>query len=62
MPRRCRRPGIHVAEDETQLAGTIGLALDSIRGPAGLRLPEVADRAFTDRLRAFLLGRKADIE
>ncbi len=56
------RPGIHVAEDETQLAATIGQAMETVRASAGLQLPEVAARAFTDRLRAFLLGRKEDME
>jgi UDP-N-acetylglucosamine transferase subunit ALG13 len=56
------RPGIHVAEDETHLAAVIGQALAAAGGPAGLRLPEHADHAFTDRLRAFLLGRKENME
>ena len=54
------RPGIYVAEDETRLAETIRQALKDVRAPDRPRLSELADPAFTDALRAFLLGRKED--
>lgn len=57
-----RRPGIYVAEDETRLAETLGRALAEGDHATGRRLPELADTAFTDALRAFLLGQNPDKE
>lgn len=60
------RPGIHVADDETQLGPVLdsllpdrlrdGLAADLAPPP----IPALADPAFTDALRAFLIGHPFD--
>lgn len=50
------RPGIHVAEDESQLAGAIDAALEALAAPSGAHIPALADPGFTDALRAFLTG------
>lgn len=54
------RPGIYVAEDETRLAETIDRALAELHAPDRPRIPELAEAAFTDALRAFLLGQNKD--
>lgn len=50
------RPGIHVAADETRLAGVMDKVLADLATPGGVRLSATADPQFTDALRAFLLG------
>lgn len=57
--RLAHRPGIYVAEDETQLAEVIARALDdAARRPDRTLLADLADPGFTSALRSFLLNRK----
>ncbi len=51
------RPGIHVAEDETQLGPVLDRVLAESSGPQPPPIPALADSRFTDALRAFLTGK-----
>lgn len=48
------RPGIHVAQDESQLAPVLDRALADLANPAAARISTLAQPRFTDALRAFL--------
>lgn len=50
------RPGIHVAEDETQLGAVLDRVLAEVGNPQAAPIPALADSRFTDALRAFLTG------
>lgn len=50
------RPGIHVAEDETQLGPVLERALSDLSRPGAPPIPALADRRFSDALHAFLTG------
>lgn len=50
------RPGLFVAEDETQLSAVMDKAISSSANFVTQRLPAVADAGFTDALRDFLLS------
>lgn len=50
------RPGIYVAEDESQLGPVLDAVLTGIGGPQAAPIPALADSQFTDALRAFLTG------
>jgi len=52
------RPGLFVAQDETELPAVMDTALAAITGDTPPRLSGVADRGFTDALRDFLLSSK----
>jgi UDP-N-acetylglucosamine transferase subunit ALG13 len=54
------RPGIHVAEDETQLGAVLNRALADLGNPRNAPIPALADPSFTDALRAFLIGQRQD--
>ncbi len=54
VQRLGRRPGIHVAADETELPAVLDHAIARLADPAGERIPPMADVAFTDALRSFL--------
>lgn len=56
VQRLGRRPGIHVAADETELPAVLDHAIAHLADPAGERIAPLADAAFTDALRAFLTG------
>lgn len=50
------RPGIHVADDETQLGPVLDRVVADLAQPAPPPIPALADPAFTDALHAFLTG------
>ena len=50
------RPGIHVVEDETQLAEVLDRVLAEDRSKRAAQIPALADSRFTDALRAVLTG------
>jgi UDP-N-acetylglucosamine transferase subunit ALG13 len=54
------RPGIQVAEDETQLGPVLDRVLAESSGPQAAPIPALADSQFTDALRAFLTGQNVD--
>ena len=55
VKRLGNRRGIHVADDEVQLAEVVERVLAGLTSPGAARLPGVADHQFTDALRAFLI-------
>jgi UDP-N-acetylglucosamine transferase subunit ALG13 len=48
------RPGIHVAEDETQLSAVLDRAIVDLANPQAARISNLAQPRFTDALRVFL--------
>lgn len=48
------RPGIHVAQDETQLSAVLNHAIADLANPAAARISSLAQPRFTDALRVFL--------
>jgi len=48
------RPGIHVAQDETELAMVMDRAIADLATPSAERISNLAQPRFTDALRAFL--------
>ena len=56
VKRLGNRPGIYVAEDETQLGMVLDRVLAEIGSLQAAPIPALADSRFTDALRAFLTG------
>jgi UDP-N-acetylglucosamine transferase subunit ALG13 len=54
------RPGIHVAEDETQLGSVLDRVLAESGSPQVAPISALADSRFTDALRAVLTGQIVD--
>lgn len=55
------RPGIHVAQDETQLSAVLDRAIADLANPAANRISSLAQPRFTDALRAFLTTSRRDV-
>lgn len=52
------RSGVHVAQDENQIAACIEQALERIATPSNQRIGEFADETLIDALRTFILGKQ----